>query len=111
MTIAPACCPPLPFSFETSLILLLLSPPVSPTTVGYLTAPSAAVAPAPASVLQQPGALVRMQGLPYTAGVKDILSFFQGYQVRIPFSPQPFLVSSSSRVPHLSPGLQRDCIG
>ncbi|KAM9065210.1 epithelial splicing regulatory protein 2 isoform 1-T1 [Sarcophilus harrisii] len=57
------------------------SPPVSPTTVGYLTAPSAAVAPAPASVLQQPGALVRMQGLPYTAGVKDILSFFQGYQL------------------------------
>uniref|UniRef100_A0A3Q1CRS2 RRM domain-containing protein n=1 Tax=Amphiprion ocellaris TaxID=80972 RepID=A0A3Q1CRS2_AMPOC len=28
-----------------------------------------------------PGALVRMQGLPYNAGVKDILSFFQGYQV------------------------------
>lgn len=34
------------------------------------------------SMLPQPGALVRMQGLPYNAGVKDILSFFQGYQVR-----------------------------
>uniref|UniRef100_A0A5F8GFK0 Epithelial splicing regulatory protein 2 n=1 Tax=Monodelphis domestica TaxID=13616 RepID=A0A5F8GFK0_MONDO len=65
------------------------SPPVSPTTVGYLTAPSTAVAPAPASVLQQPGALVRMQGLPYTAGVKDILSFFQGYQVSLPQSRAP----------------------
>lgn len=32
-------------------------------------------------VLPQPGALVRMQGLPYNTGVKDILSFFQGYQV------------------------------
>uniref|UniRef100_A0A8D3A1G7 Epithelial splicing regulatory protein 2 n=1 Tax=Scophthalmus maximus TaxID=52904 RepID=A0A8D3A1G7_SCOMX len=32
------------------------------------------------SMLPQPGALVRMQGLPYNAGVKDILSFFQGYQ-------------------------------
>ncbi|KAJ3593718.1 hypothetical protein NHX12_006052 [Muraenolepis orangiensis] len=27
------------------------------------------------------GSLVRMQGLPYSAGVKDILSFFQGYQL------------------------------
>uniref|UniRef100_A0A3Q1IYC7 RRM domain-containing protein n=1 Tax=Anabas testudineus TaxID=64144 RepID=A0A3Q1IYC7_ANATE len=46
------------------------SPPVSPSTV-------AAASP----VLPQPGALVRMQGLPYNTGVKDILSFFQGYQV------------------------------
>uniref|UniRef100_A0A3Q2Z6X6 Epithelial splicing regulatory protein 2 n=1 Tax=Hippocampus comes TaxID=109280 RepID=A0A3Q2Z6X6_HIPCM len=39
-------------------------------------------APAASSpVLPQPGALVRMQGLPYNTGVKDILSFFQGYQV------------------------------
>lgn len=68
------------------------SPPVSPSTVGYFAAPPGAVAAAVAaqshpgaaaasSVLQQPGALVRMQGLPYNAGVKDILSFFQGYQV------------------------------
>uniref|UniRef100_A0A674EIC9 Epithelial splicing regulatory protein 2 n=1 Tax=Salmo trutta TaxID=8032 RepID=A0A674EIC9_SALTR len=33
-------------------------------------------------MMPQHGALVRMQGLPYNAGVKDILSFFQGYQVR-----------------------------
>ncbi|XP_008309106.1 epithelial splicing regulatory protein 2 isoform X2 [Cynoglossus semilaevis] len=65
------------------------SPPVSPSTVSYFAAPHGAVAaavaaqPHPAaasSVLTQPGALVRMQGLPYNAGVKDILSFFQGYQ-------------------------------
>uniref|UniRef100_A0A8C6UYE5 Epithelial splicing regulatory protein 2 n=1 Tax=Neogobius melanostomus TaxID=47308 RepID=A0A8C6UYE5_9GOBI len=51
------------------------SPPVSPSTVGYFAAPPGSVAAAVA-----PGALVRMQGLPYNAGVKDILSFFQGYQ-------------------------------
>uniref|UniRef100_A0A8C5G6K6 Epithelial splicing regulatory protein 2-like n=1 Tax=Gouania willdenowi TaxID=441366 RepID=A0A8C5G6K6_GOUWI len=54
------------------------SPPVSPSTVGYFPHPAAAASP----VLPQPGALVRMQGLPYNTGVKDILSFFQGYQVR-----------------------------
>ncbi|XP_038596133.1 epithelial splicing regulatory protein 2 isoform X5 [Tachyglossus aculeatus] len=60
-----------------------LSPPVSPTTVGYLAAPPAAVAAASAPstpVLPPAGALVRMQGLPYSTGIKDILSFFQGYQ-------------------------------
>ncbi|XP_062404547.1 epithelial splicing regulatory protein 2 isoform X5 [Sardina pilchardus] len=64
------------------------SPPVSPSTVSYFAAPpgsmAAAVAaqPAPAMLQHgaQHGALVRMQGLPYNAGVKDILSFFQGYQ-------------------------------
>ncbi|KFR15732.1 Epithelial splicing regulatory protein 2, partial [Opisthocomus hoazin] len=67
------------------------SPPVSPTTVGYIAAPPGAVAaagscpPPPATaahtpILPQPGALVRMQGLPYNTGVKEILSFFQGYQ-------------------------------
>uniref|UniRef100_A0A3Q2QNX1 Epithelial splicing regulatory protein 2 n=1 Tax=Fundulus heteroclitus TaxID=8078 RepID=A0A3Q2QNX1_FUNHE len=67
------------------------SPPVSPSTVGYFAAPPGAMAAAVAaqahpaaaaasSVLPQPGALVRMQGLPYNTGVKDILSFFQGYQ-------------------------------
>ncbi|XP_061450621.1 epithelial splicing regulatory protein 2 isoform X8 [Rhineura floridana] len=60
------------------------SPPVSPTTVGYITAPQAAVAAAASAthtpMLPQPGALVRMQGLPYNAGMKEILSFFQGYQ-------------------------------
>ncbi|XP_059507629.1 epithelial splicing regulatory protein 2 isoform X3 [Stegostoma tigrinum] len=61
------------------------SPPVSPTTVGYFAAPQAAMAAAAANstthaVLPQPGALVRMQGLPYNIATKDILSFFQGYQ-------------------------------
>uniref|UniRef100_A0A3B3QEK8 Epithelial splicing regulatory protein 2 n=1 Tax=Paramormyrops kingsleyae TaxID=1676925 RepID=A0A3B3QEK8_9TELE len=62
------------------------SPPVSPSTVGYFAAPPGALAAAvatqaPAPVLSQPGgALVRMQGLPYNTGVKEILSFFQGYQ-------------------------------
>uniref|UniRef100_A0A8C4IRQ7 Epithelial splicing regulatory protein 2 n=1 Tax=Dicentrarchus labrax TaxID=13489 RepID=A0A8C4IRQ7_DICLA len=66
------------------------SPPVSPSTVSYFAAPPGAVAaavaaqPHPAAaaspVLPQHGALVRMQGLPYNTGVKDILSFFQGYQ-------------------------------
>uniref|UniRef100_A0A3B5K2D6 Epithelial splicing regulatory protein 2 n=1 Tax=Takifugu rubripes TaxID=31033 RepID=A0A3B5K2D6_TAKRU len=53
------------------------SPPVSPSTVGYFPHHHAA---ASSPVLPQPGALVRMQGLPYNTGVKDILSFFQGYQ-------------------------------
>ncbi|XP_048372207.1 epithelial splicing regulatory protein 2 isoform X1 [Sphaerodactylus townsendi] len=61
------------------------SPPVSPTTVGYIAAPPAAVAAAASAahtpMLPQPGALVRMQGLPYNAGMKEILSFFQGYQL------------------------------
>uniref|UniRef100_A0AAY4EZX8 RRM domain-containing protein n=1 Tax=Denticeps clupeoides TaxID=299321 RepID=A0AAY4EZX8_9TELE len=60
------------------------SPPVSPSTVSYFAAPpgsvAAAVAPQATPLLPQHGALVRMQGLPYNAGVKDILSFFQGYQ-------------------------------
>ncbi|NXX90552.1 ESRP2 protein, partial [Centropus bengalensis] len=60
------------------------SPPVSPTTVGYITGPPGAVAAAATAthtpLLPQPGALVRMQGLPYNTGMKEILSFFQGYQ-------------------------------
>ncbi|XP_026992883.1 epithelial splicing regulatory protein 2 isoform X2 [Tachysurus fulvidraco] len=57
------------------------SPPVSPSTMSYFAAPPGSIAAqlAPAT-LPQHGALVRMQGLPYNAGVKDILSFFQGYQ-------------------------------
>ncbi|XP_039867917.1 epithelial splicing regulatory protein 2 isoform X2 [Simochromis diagramma] len=68
------------------------SPPVSPSTVGYFAASpavAAAVAAQPhhaaaaaSPVLPQHGALVRMQGLPYNTGVKDILSFFQGYQLQ-----------------------------
>uniref|UniRef100_A0A672LSE3 Epithelial splicing regulatory protein 2 n=1 Tax=Sinocyclocheilus grahami TaxID=75366 RepID=A0A672LSE3_SINGR len=52
------------------------SPPVSPSTVSYF--------PAPSILPPQPGALVRMQGLPYNTGVKDILGFFQGYQWWVP---------------------------
>uniref|UniRef100_A0A672LFQ1 Epithelial splicing regulatory protein 2-like n=1 Tax=Sinocyclocheilus grahami TaxID=75366 RepID=A0A672LFQ1_SINGR len=64
------------------------SPPVSPSTMSYFAAPPGSVAAAvaaqqaPAILPPQPGALVRMQGLPYNAGVKDILSFFQGYQLQ-----------------------------
>uniref|UniRef100_A0A8C2H7R7 Epithelial splicing regulatory protein 2 n=1 Tax=Cyprinus carpio TaxID=7962 RepID=A0A8C2H7R7_CYPCA len=64
------------------------SPPVSPSTVSYFAAPPGSVAAAvaaqqaPSILPPQPGALVRMQGLPYNAGVKDILSFFQGYQLQ-----------------------------
>uniref|UniRef100_A0A7N8XGI3 Epithelial splicing regulatory protein 2 n=1 Tax=Mastacembelus armatus TaxID=205130 RepID=A0A7N8XGI3_9TELE len=72
------------------------SPPVSPSTVGYFAAPPGAVAAAVTAqphhaaaaaspVLPQPGALVRMQGLPYNTGVKDILSFFQGYQCGVTY--------------------------
>ncbi|KAM4614254.1 epithelial splicing regulatory protein 2 isoform 1-T1 [Discoglossus pictus] len=58
------------------------SPPVSPTTVGYLAAPAPSLASAShAAMLPQPGGLVRMQGMPYNMGMKDILSFFQGYQL------------------------------
>lgn len=55
--------------------------------MSYFAAPPGSIAAAvaaqqaPAILPPQPGALVRMQGLPYNAGVKDILSFFQGYQV------------------------------
>lgn len=70
---------------------LSFSPPVSPTTVGYLAAPPGAVAAAATAthtpILPQPGALVRMQGLPYNTGMKEILSFFQGYQVSMQLSP------------------------
>ncbi|XP_056134635.1 epithelial splicing regulatory protein 2 [Lampris incognitus] len=69
------------------------SPPVSPSTVGYFAAPPGAMAAAVAaqphpvtaaasSIMPQQGALVRMQGLPYNAGIKDILGFFQGYQLQ-----------------------------
>lgn len=53
--------------------------------MGYIAAPPGAVAAAATAthtpLLPQPGALVRMQGLPYNTGMKEILSFFQGYQV------------------------------
>lgn len=71
--------------FDNNFAPLSFSPPVSPTTVGYIAAPPGAVAAAATAahspILPQPGALVRMQGLPYNTGMKEILSFFQGYQV------------------------------
>ncbi|XP_018618612.1 epithelial splicing regulatory protein 1 isoform X3 [Scleropages formosus] len=51
------------------------SPPGSPNSLNYF--PSAAGGPALAT---QPGALVRMHGLAYNGGVKEILNIFQGYQ-------------------------------
>lgn len=51
------------------------SPPGSPSSLGYF--PSAASL---SSVPPQPGTVVRMQGLAYNTGVKEILNFFQGYQ-------------------------------
>uniref|UniRef100_A0A8C9RC08 Epithelial splicing regulatory protein 2 n=1 Tax=Scleropages formosus TaxID=113540 RepID=A0A8C9RC08_SCLFO len=80
------------------------SPPVSPSTVGYFAAPPGAVAAAVAAqpaapILPQPGALVRMQGLPYNTGVKEILSFFQGYQLsRSGVSDQEVGLESAIRV-------------
>uniref|UniRef100_A0AAY4F005 RRM domain-containing protein n=1 Tax=Denticeps clupeoides TaxID=299321 RepID=A0AAY4F005_9TELE len=77
----------LSFTLNLSFNPWPLSPPVSPSTVSYFAAPpgsvAAAVAPQATPLLPQHGALVRMQGLPYNAGVKDILSFFQGYQVSV----------------------------
>uniref|UniRef100_A0A3P9N472 Epithelial splicing regulatory protein 2 n=1 Tax=Poecilia reticulata TaxID=8081 RepID=A0A3P9N472_POERE len=64
----------------------LLAAPRGPQTAVHTYVNEAHPVAAPAhpaaasSVLPQPGALVRMQGLPYNTGVKDILSFFQGYQ-------------------------------
>uniref|UniRef100_A0A4W5PUP1 Epithelial splicing regulatory protein 2 n=1 Tax=Hucho hucho TaxID=62062 RepID=A0A4W5PUP1_9TELE len=78
------------------------SPPVSPSTMSYFASPPGSVALAAqqphaqghiaSPMMPQHGALVRMQGLPYNAGVKDILSFFQGYQVRTP-NMTPLLTS------------------
>ncbi|KAM4643304.1 LOW QUALITY PROTEIN: epithelial splicing regulatory protein 2-like [Amazona ochrocephala] len=61
------------------------SPLVSHTS-GYLAALPGAVAAAAATaahtpILPQPGALVRMQGLTYNAGMKGMLYFVQGYQL------------------------------
>uniref|UniRef100_A0A8C1XAM2 Epithelial splicing regulatory protein 2 n=1 Tax=Cyprinus carpio TaxID=7962 RepID=A0A8C1XAM2_CYPCA len=90
------------------------SPPVSPSTVSYFAAPPGSVAAAvaaqqaPSILPPQPGALVRMQGLPYNAGVKDILSFFQGYQVSPHFTTHSLTHSfrfSSSKTSEKKKGL------
>ncbi|XP_076856179.1 epithelial splicing regulatory protein 2 isoform X1 [Brachyhypopomus gauderio] len=74
------------------------SPPVSPSTMSYFAAPPGSMATQPAPpVLSPHGALVRMQGLPYNAGVKDILSFFQGYQYASEDYPSVVGVSDQTR--------------
>jgi epithelial splicing regulatory protein 1/2 len=52
------------------------SPAGSPNSLGYF--PTAANL---SGVPPQPGTVVRKQGLAYNTGVKEILNFFQGYQV------------------------------
>ncbi|MGH0160433.1 UNVERIFIED_CONTAM: hypothetical protein FKN15_039328 [Acipenser sinensis] len=53
------------------------SPSGSTNSLNYFASPAAA------PTMAQPGAMVRMQSLAYNnTGVKDILNFFQGYQVR-----------------------------
>ncbi|KAI1904260.1 hypothetical protein AGOR_G00003850 [Albula goreensis] len=84
------------------------SPPVSPSTVSYFAAPPGAMAAVaaqpPAPMMPQPGALVRMQGLPYNTGVKDVLSFFQGFQ----YAPDDY--SSSGSVCNEPVKLQPDAV-
>ncbi|KAG9478793.1 hypothetical protein GDO78_012446 [Eleutherodactylus coqui] len=53
------------------------SPPGSPSNLGFFPATAGA-----SSIPPHNGAtVVRMQGLAYNSGVKEILNFFQGYQV------------------------------
>ncbi|XP_053324233.1 epithelial splicing regulatory protein 1 isoform X3 [Spea bombifrons] len=52
------------------------SPPGSPSSIGFFPATAnTSTIPPPAGA-----AVVRMQGLAYNSGVKEILNFFQGYQ-------------------------------
>uniref|UniRef100_A0A8C5BAG8 Epithelial splicing regulatory protein 2 n=1 Tax=Gadus morhua TaxID=8049 RepID=A0A8C5BAG8_GADMO len=65
----------------------LLSSPISPPPCKLpCRFPPPPSLPRPASCPVAHGSLLRMQGLPYSAGVKDILSFFQGYQ----YAPEDF---------------------
>ncbi|XP_041046234.1 epithelial splicing regulatory protein 1 isoform X1 [Carcharodon carcharias] len=59
------------------------SPSGSLTSIGYF--------PTPAAVPTQPGTIVRMQGLAYNTGVKEILNFFSGYQI----PPESVLIMSN----------------
>ncbi|KAF4022467.1 hypothetical protein G4228_014298 [Cervus hanglu yarkandensis] len=69
------------------------SPPGSPNSLGYF--PTAANL---SGVPPQPGAVVRMQGLAYNTGVKEILNFFQGYQ----YATEDGLVHTSDQARTLS---------
>lgn len=69
------------------------SPPGSPNSLGYF--PTAANL---SGVPPQPGTVVRMQGLAYNTGVKEILNFFQGYQ----YATEDGLVHTSDQARTLS---------
>ncbi|CAO2581124.1 Epithelial splicing regulatory protein 1 [Lemmus lemmus] len=71
------------------------SPPGSPNSLGYF--PTAANL---SSVPPQPGTVVRVQGLAYNTGVKEILNFFQGYQVSS-------LRKNNPQCPYIKIGLPR----
>ncbi|GCC25724.1 hypothetical protein chiPu_0004135 [Chiloscyllium punctatum] len=59
--------------FYMNCSALCPSPPGSLTNIGYFPSPTA-------TLPTQHGTIVRMQGLAYNTGVKEILNFFQGYQ-------------------------------
>ncbi|XP_071772893.1 epithelial splicing regulatory protein 1 isoform X2 [Centroberyx gerrardi] len=61
------------------------SPPGSPTTVGFFPSPNP---------LSSPGGLVRMPGLTYGNGVKDLINAVQGYQ----YTPEDALVHAHGPV-------------
>lgn len=62
------------------------SPPGSPTNLGYLPATAATT-----TIPTHSGTIVRMQGLAHNTGGKEILNFFQGYQI----SPESVLMTSN----------------
>ncbi|XP_043922477.1 epithelial splicing regulatory protein 1 isoform X2 [Protopterus annectens] len=66
------------------------SPPGSPNNLGYFHTPGT-----PAVINPQPSTMVRMQGLAYNTGVKEVLNFFQGYQVL----PESVIMNNASGQP------------
>ncbi|XP_060679662.1 epithelial splicing regulatory protein 1 isoform X4 [Hemiscyllium ocellatum] len=70
--------------FYMNCSALCPSPPGSPTNIGYFPSPTA-------TLPTQHGTIVRMQGLAYNTGVKEILNFFQGYQI----PPESVLIMSN----------------
>lgn len=65
------------------------SPPGSPSNLGFFPATAGASTIPP----HNGAAMVRMQGLAYNSGVKEILNFFQGYQ----YSPEEGLLPVSDQ--------------
>ncbi|XP_072426316.1 epithelial splicing regulatory protein 1-like isoform X4 [Chiloscyllium punctatum] len=70
--------------FYMNCSALCPSPPGSLTNIGYFPSPTA-------TLPTQHGTIVRMQGLAYNTGVKEILNFFQGYQI----PPESVLIMSN----------------